>query len=60
MSAHKKKPEKKLTPIEKDGTLKNEDYLNTILPPLQHKESGQIWVRYASSTPATRADVINL
>mmetsp|Transcript_94709 Transcript_94709/g.185740 ORF Transcript_94709/g.185740 Transcript_94709/m.185740 type:complete len:233 (-) Transcript_94709:160-858(-) len=37
-----------------------EDILNSILPPREWTAEDQLWVQYVSSTPATRADVINL
>jgi dynein light intermediate chain len=37
-----------------------EDILNSILPPREWTEDGQLWVQYVSSTPATRLDVVNL
>ena len=37
-----------------------EDILNSILPPREWTEDGQLWVQYVSSTPATRHDVVNL
>jgi len=37
-----------------------EDLLNSILPPREWTEDGQLWVQYVSSTPATRSDVIAL
>lgn len=37
-----------------------EDILNTILPPRNYQEGGQLWVQQVSSTPATRLDVANL
>ena len=37
-----------------------EDILNSILPPREWTEEGQLWVQYVSSTPATRLDVINM
>jgi dynein light intermediate chain len=49
-----------LAPLEKAGTTRNEDYLNSILPPREYTDQGQLWVRYVSPTPATRVDVINL
>ena len=55
-----KKGGKPLAPLEKAGTTRNEDYLNSILPPREYTEGGQLWVRYVSPTPATRVDVINL
>ena len=60
--AGKKGQKKKaqLAPLEKTGTTRNEDYLNSILPPREYTDNGQLWVRYVSPTPATRVDVINL
>ncbi|EKX38174.1 hypothetical protein GUITHDRAFT_77405 [Guillardia theta CCMP2712] len=43
-----------------DASSKTEDILNSILPPREWTEDGQLWVQYVSSTPATRLDVINL
>ncbi|KAG8345297.1 putative Axonemal dynein light chain [Trypanosoma vivax] len=37
-----------------------EDVLYSVIPPREFEENGQQWVQYASSTPATRMDVINL
>lgn len=37
-----------------------EDVLYSIIPPREFEENGQRWVQYASSTPATRLDVIHL
>merc|ERR1711865_1139132 len=52
---------KKLPPVEqKPGLTQTEDILNSILPPREWTEDGQLWVQYVSSTPATRLDVINL
>merc|ERR1711934_92792 len=45
--------------VEKQPT-QTEDILNSILPPREWTEDGQLWVQYVSSTPATRLDVINL
>ena len=42
------------------GQMRTEDYLNSILPPREYQDSGQLWVQYVSPTPATRIDVINL
>ena len=39
---------------------KAEDYLNSILPPREYSDQGQLWVQYVSPIPATRMDVINL
>ena len=54
------KKKQQLAPLEKTATTRNEDYLNSILPPREYTESGHLWVRYVSPTPATRVDVINL
>jgi dynein light intermediate chain, axonemal len=48
---------KQLASIEK---AQAEDVLNSILPPRESTEDGQLWVQYVSSTPATRQDVIKL
>lgn len=37
-----------------------EEILNTILPPKEWDEDGQLWRQQVSTTPATRLDVINL
>ena len=39
---------------------RTEDYLNSILPPLEFTENGKLWVRYVSPTPATKVEVLNL
>lgn len=50
-----------LPPVEqKPGLTQTEDILNSILPPREWTEEGQLWVQYVSSTPATRLDVITL
>lgn len=49
----------KKQPTEK-STSQTEDILNSILPPREWTEDGQLWVQYVSSTPATRLDVVNL
>ncbi|KAJ3030058.1 Axonemal dynein light intermediate polypeptide 1 [Rhizophlyctis rosea] len=55
---------KKLPPVDDKGRAKTptqtEDILNSILPPREWEETGQLWVQKVSSTPATRLDVINL
>ena len=57
-SAAKKKG---LPPVEqRQQPTQTEDILNSILPPREWTEDGQLWVQYVSSTPATRLDVINL
>ena len=51
----------KLPPVDsKRAPTQTEDILNSILPPREWTEDGQLWVQYVSSTPATRLDVINL
>jgi len=55
-----KKGKKSLPPIEKAATTKNEDFLNSILPPREYTENGQLWVQYVSPEPATRVEVIKL
>lgn len=57
-NAKGKKGQKKQA-IEKQ-TSQTEDILNSILPPREWTEDGQLWIQYVSSTPATRLDVINL
>mmetsp|Transcript_34276 Transcript_34276/g.61841 ORF Transcript_34276/g.61841 Transcript_34276/m.61841 type:complete len:241 (-) Transcript_34276:833-1555(-) len=50
-----------LPPVDqKPGLTQTEDILNSIIPPREWTENGQLWVQYVSSTPATRLDVINL
>eukprot|EP00741_Cyanophora_paradoxa_P011206 tig00020554_g10826.t1 len=52
---------KKLPPVEiKPQLTQTEDILNSILPPREWTEDGQLWIQFVSSTPATRLDVINL
>ena len=55
-----KKKQQQLPPLDKGATTRNEDYLNSILPPREYTSGGQLWVRYVSPTPATRVDVITL
>jgi len=45
---------------EKQHLTPTEDILNSILPPREWTEDGQLWVQYVSSTPATRSDVLTL
>merc|ERR1719171_1757536 len=52
---------KQLPPVnDSKAPTQTEDILNSILPPREWTEDGQLWVQYVSSTPATRLDVINL
>eukprot|EP00128_Syssomonas_multiformis_P005018 Colp12_sorted_trinity150504_noHs@16457 len=50
----------KLPPMGADKMQQTEDILNSILPPRDWMEEGQLWMQQVSSTPATRLDVINL
>jgi len=34
--------------------------LNSILPPREYTEGGQLWVKYVLPTPATKLDVMHL
>jgi len=45
---------------EKTSLTPTEDILNSILPPREWTDDGQLWVQYVSSTPATRSDVTTL
>lgn len=52
---------KKLPQVQQpQANQRTEDYLNSILPPQEIVDQGQLWVRYVSPTPATTADVTNL
>ena len=37
-----------------------EDVINSILPPREWTEGGEVWAQSVSTTPATRADVVAL
>lgn len=51
----------KLPPVDaQKGNQQTEEILNSILPPREWTEGGQLWVQSVSSTPATRLDVVNL
>mmetsp|Transcript_6561 Transcript_6561/g.4710 ORF Transcript_6561/g.4710 Transcript_6561/m.4710 type:complete len:145 (+) Transcript_6561:36-470(+) len=54
------KKNQKLAPLEKSGPTRNEDYLNSILPPREYTRDAQLFVKYVLPTPATRSDVIQL
>merc|ERR1712098_82918 len=56
----KKKERKKPQSTQDTNCQNTEDVLNSILPPRESTEEGNLWVQYVSSTPATRVDVINL
>ena len=59
-----KKKKKDETESEADSETKErsetEEILDSILPPREWEENGQLWRQSVSSTPATRLDVINL
>lgn len=42
------------------ASQQTDEILNSILPPREWTEAGQLWVQQVSSTPATRLDVITL
>lgn len=58
------KKKQQLPPLDKAGNIsgnqRNEDYLNSILPPREYTEAGQLWVRYVLPNPATKLDVMHL
>mmetsp|Transcript_1777 Transcript_1777/g.2458 ORF Transcript_1777/g.2458 Transcript_1777/m.2458 type:complete len:281 (-) Transcript_1777:78-920(-) len=54
-----------LSTTKKGDTKKNkltptEDILNSILPPREWTDQGQLWVQYVSSAPSTKKDVLLL
>ncbi|KAJ3641604.1 hypothetical protein Zmor_028104 [Zophobas morio] len=53
-------PRPRSTAILTDARRETEEILNTILPPKEWEEEGQMWRQNVSTTPATRLDVINL
>eukprot|EP00037_Helgoeca_nana_P014381 m.134169 g.134169 ORF g.134169 m.134169 type:complete len:257 (-) comp22526_c0_seq1:213-983(-) len=53
-------PSPKPSATEVKKQQQTEDILNSILPPREWQETGQLWVQSVSSTPATRVDVIKL
>merc|ERR1712031_11057 len=61
MGKSKGKGKAALPPVnDSKAPTQTEDILNSILPPREWTEDGQLWIQYVSSTPATRLDVINL
>jgi len=52
-------PGKKLPPVDAKSAQQTDEILNSILPPREWTENGQLWVQQVSSTPATRLDVVN-
>lgn len=62
-SSKKKKGEKDSEGDSESGASarsETEEILDSILPPREWEEHGQLWRQSVSSTPATRLDVINL
>ena len=55
-----KKKQAQMGAMEKAGTTRNEDYLNSILPPRENTQDGNLWVRYVSATPGSKVDVMDL
>ena len=53
-------PKSKLAAAEAQKSQQTEEILDSVLPPREWSEEGQLWVQRVSSTPATRLDVINL
>lgn len=53
-------PKSKLAAAEAQKNQQAEEILDSVLPPREWSEEGQLWVQRVSSTPATRLDVINL
>ncbi|XP_002130653.2 33 kDa inner dynein arm light chain, axonemal [Ciona intestinalis] len=49
-----------LSPLDASKQQQTDEILNSILPPREWNEGGQLWVQQVSSTPATRLDVVNL
>ena len=41
----------------KSNAMRTEDYLNSILPPREYQDSGQLWVQYVSPTPARETGI---
>ena len=53
-------PKAKPAPAESQRSKQTEEILDSVLPPREWSEEGQLWVQRVSSTPATRLDVTNL
>ncbi|CAI9720331.1 Hypothetical predicted protein [Octopus vulgaris] len=53
-------PKQKLPIAESKVAQQTDEVLNSILPPREWTENGQLWVQQVSSTPATRLDVVTL
>ncbi|ESP03353.1 hypothetical protein LOTGIDRAFT_207595 [Lottia gigantea] len=50
----------KVSGLDAKSAQQTDEILNSILPPREWTENGQLWVQQVSSTPATRLDVVNL
>ena len=60
MQAKRKKVKKTQKVIGSSARSETEEILDSILPPREWEEHGQLWRQSVSSTPAARLDVINL
>ena len=56
----KQAPLSQMDKTRKDKEQRDQDYLNSILPPREYTELGSLMVRYVSPQPATQVDVLNL
>ena len=56
----KQAPLSQMDKTKKDKEKRDQDYLNSILPPREYTEGGSWLVRYVSPQPATTVDVLNL
>ena len=56
----KQAPLSQMDKTRKDKEKRDQDYLNSILPPREYTEQGSLWVRYVSPQPASQVDVLNL
>ncbi|XP_076307326.1 putative inner dynein arm light chain, axonemal Dnali1 [Tachypleus tridentatus] len=50
----------KLPAFKQKNSALYEEILDSILPPREWEENGQLWIQHVSSTPATRLDVLNI
>jgi dynein light intermediate chain len=51
---------KPISQLDAKTLQETDEILNSILPPREWTENGQLWVQQVSSTPATRLDVVTL
>ena len=56
----KQAPLSQMDKTKKDKEKRDQDYLNSILPPREFTEGGNLLVRYVCPQPATTVDVLNL